>query len=105
MADVTYRPNQEGLRALANGPEVRAMLREIAEKAKAHAESIAPVDTGEYAGAFRIVETTVEIDGRPRAAARLENFAPHAAAVEWANAQDPTADRVLGRTLDALGRL
>lgn len=105
-----YNPNFDGFRKMANGPEIRAVLAEVAEKAKTIAEGLSQDFriTGEYAESFVVGEETVVFPRGPRAAATLTNTAPYAAAVEWgykgrANEPDGEAHRVLGRTLDALG--
>lgn len=111
MAD--YKPSEAGFRAMANGPEIRAALRAEAERAKLIAQGLAQEFrvTGEYAESFKVEEDTIEWRGRiagPRAAARLINTAPYAAAVEWgyegrAKGPSSSAHHVLKRTLDALG--
>lgn len=107
-----YRPNPDFFRKLANGPEVRAALRKVAEKGKAIAVEISQDFrvTGEYIDSFEVRDETIDWRGRypgPRAAARLHNSAGYAAAVEWGKggrAGDETESnhRVLGRTLDQL---
>lgn len=107
-----YRPNSAGFRAIANGPEVRRALAEVAGKGKAFAESVSQEfrDTGEYAQSFAVRETTVEWAGShpgPRAAVELANTAGHAAAVEYgyegrSGEPSTSAHRVLGRTLEFL---
>jgi hypothetical protein len=52
----------------------RAMLI-VANQGQAHAESIAPVDTGDYAGSFHVSDDSV--------GATLYNDANHAALVEY----------------------
>lgn len=108
---MSYKPNFAGFRAAINGPEVRAMLRAEAEKAKTVAEGLSQDFrvTGEYASSFEtsIVEVT-DVGSGTRPAARLTNTAGYAAAVEWGfegRAAEPTrsAHHVLKRTLDALG--
>lgn len=109
MAFRAFKPNQRGLTALANGPEIRKVTTTVAEKAKAYAESISPrdADAGEhYQDGFVLDDVTVLDVGRfPRAGTALRNTVEHAAAVEWGNqANGNTAHRVLGRTLDYLRR-
>ena len=104
-----YRPNQAGWKALANGPEIRALVQRKAEAAKAFAESISPRSDAEhrhYADSFEVEQTTVTLKDGPRAAAVLHNTVGHAAAVEWGNqATHGQGHHVLGKTADALGRL
>lgn len=108
MAFRAFRPNQRGLTALANGPEIRAVTTIVAEKGKAYAEAISPRDTdgGEhYQDGFVLDDITVLDVGRfPRAGTALRNTVAHAAAVEWGNERNGTSHRVLGRTLDYLRR-
>lgn len=100
------RFNQRAFDAMAVGPDVRSACREVVEKGKAYAESISPVDSGEYRDSFEVREETIRFAGKPRATAVLENTAKHSAAVEWGNqATRGQKHRVLGRTLDALGEV
>ena len=76
MADVVYVPptNREfGL--LAESAGVTGAMADAAEVGRAYAESIAPRDTGEYAGAFAVVTTASEV--------QLVNTSDHAIYVEW----------------------
>lgn len=119
MPDMVYRSNPAGWKAIANSPGVVAALRAVAEKAKVHAEALAEPfrsddDSEEhkhYADSFEVRDETVQWTGEhpgPRAAARLQNTAPHAAAVEYGYAgradapNENSAHRVLGRTLNFL---
>lgn len=109
MALTKFTPDNDGFRQIATSPEMRAALKEVAEKAKAIAEGLAQDFrvTGDYADSFEITEDTVRWDGEypgPRAAASLVNTSDHAAAVEWGNDHSHKTHRVLGRTLDMLGR-
>jgi hypothetical protein len=105
--EAVYRPNREGFAELAVSPQVRAALLEVGLTAKTYAEGLSEEfrRTGEYAGAFEVTELTVIHRRGPRAAVRLENTAPHAAAVEWGTRSEQKPHRVLGRTLDALHTL
>lgn len=115
MPDRVYRPNSSGFRDLALSPKVREALARVCEKAKGHAEEISAdirsdQEHQHYNESFEVRPETVEWAGEhpgPRAAARLQNTAPHAAAVEYGykgRAAGPTdsAHRVLGRTLEWL---
>lgn len=98
---------------MAVGVEVRAALAAEAERAKSIAVGLAQEFrvTGEYADSFEVTDDTIDWTGEypgPRAAARLTNTAPYAAAVEWgyegrSDAPSSSAHHVLKRTLDALG--
>lgn len=82
---VRYKPDIEGTGRLMKSPEMQLVLRSAAEKGKAFAMSIAPVETGEYESRFR-VETSAHGGtgaGGDRAVAYLINDSPHAAYVEW----------------------
>lgn len=104
-----YRSNRKGWDAIALGPEMQKLTSEVAEKAKAHARSIAPESNDgrgvPYKDSFDVEQIVVKEFGRGvRAGARLINTAQHAAAVEWGNKRTKgQGHRVLGRTLDFLG--
>lgn len=88
MADVRYIPaNAVEWRKLATNPFIRAALLQEGFKAMAHAKEIAMphYKTGQYENSFHLVESTMFINGHPRAAVRLENLDPEAAALEWGN--------------------
>lgn len=97
----TYQPNFGGFAAMAVGPEMVEAVRTEAERAKAVAEAMSEDFrvTGEYADSFEVTSEFVEISGHLRAAGRLTNTAPYAAAVEWGDSHDRKPHRVLGRTL------
>lgn len=111
-----FNPNHAGIAAILNGEGVRRVLRKVCEKGKSFAESIAPVDMAKrddgvhYKDAFEVRDETILWRGEhpgPRAAARLQNTRPYAAAVEYgyrgrSAAESSSAHRVLGRTLDYL---
>lgn len=98
--------NDAGMKALFNGPEVRAVNVIVATKAKAFAVSISPVETGDYKGSFEVTEEAVKVGRYTRPAARLRNTSDHAAALEFGNRRTRgRAARVLGKTLAAIGRL
>lgn len=92
---VKYTPPKKRFSDVANGAEIRRALRTVAEGGKKYAESISPVDTGQYKtgtpapGGFHIRETTsAQLVGRGptgaifTAAVELANLAPHAVYVE-----------------------
>ena len=104
----TFKPNQAGFKAMANSPELHAACAAAADEAKAIAEGLSQDFrvTGEYADSFEVTDETIDWHGEypgPRAAGRLTNHAPYAAAVEWGNEHVDQPHHVLKRTLDALG--
>ena len=109
-----FNPDSKGFQQLAVGPEMRAALKEVAEKGKTIAEGLAQDFriTGEYADSFEVGEATTMFTGEypgPRAAAILQNDAPYAVAVEYgyegkSKAESQSAHRVLGRTAEMLGK-
>jgi hypothetical protein len=110
---MTVRINSAAFKAMAVGPEIRAACLAEAERAKAIAVGLAQEFrvSGEYADSFEVSDETIDWHGEypgPRAAGRLTNTAPYAAAVEWgyegrAGEPSSSAHHVLARTLDALG--
>lgn len=115
MGQIKYKPSYPGLRALMNGPEMQAMLRQVAEKGKTYAESISPVGVppedrhpGEYKASFAVdARANGGVHG-DRAEAKIVNTSVYAAALEWGNgAYPPYAHgyHVLNRTAAALGSL
>lgn len=105
-----YSPNVKGLGEVLLGPEVRAALAAIAEKAKAAAEADANTFRSDeahahYADSFEVraetVEFTTSYGATTRAAAVVVNTKPYAAVVEVGNGKYP-ARRVLGRALAAI---
>lgn len=112
MATVRFEPNFSAFRDLANGPEMRAACLAEAERAQVIAEGLAAdfSKTGTYARSFSVRTETVDLGSGPRVAGILENDATnaeghvYAASVEWGNKNDHNPHRVLGRTLDALGK-
>lgn len=82
----TFHINNAGIERIAKGPECRVMVREVAEKAMAHAISISPHGSGDYRRAFR-VKVHIRRDWplsrpNPRACADLVNLDPGAIAIE-----------------------
>lgn len=100
---------------MAVGPEIRAAVTSIANKAKAIAKDISTdfAITGEYIEGFEVDVTTTRLQtafGSHDVAtgvlvnqARDEKGHPYAAAVEWGNKRDHKPHHVLGRTLAELG--
>lgn len=105
-----FKPNQAGIHALANSPEMYALCLSVAAKGMAEAEALSAdfIETGDYASSFRVEAKEAHLLGRTGwrtvASAVLSNDSPHAAAVEWGNARSHRKHRVLGRVLDGLKR-
>jgi hypothetical protein len=98
MADFTYIPLVSAdYKDMMTSREMTSVFDAAAEAGVGHAVSVSPVDTGEYAGAFR-VETSVVGD---RVEARIVNDAPHAIIVEVGTPTQP-GRHVLARTADWL---
>lgn len=114
MALRNYKPNEAFFKKMAVGPEIKGIVKSIAEDAKTIAKSLSQGFriTGEYADSFEasteIIEWTGQYPG-PRISGKLTATAPYSAAVEWgykgrSQAETSSAHRVLGRTLDLLSR-
>lgn len=97
---VRYSADYEGTGELMRSPEMQAVVREVAEKAMAYAESISPEYTGEYKASFEVTVTDRGGLRNDRAEAQLVNTSDHAVNVEWQDGY-----HVLTRTLGALGTL
>jgi hypothetical protein len=95
MAKPTYRPDFGAFRRFMNGPEIQAVMVQIAEKGKTYAEQISPTETGDYRSHFHAEPVDHAGPRGDRAGARLYNDSDHAPAVEWR-----WGYRVLGRTVD-----
>ena len=106
---VRFVLDRKGIAACAVGPELRAAVHDIAASALPYAELISPVDTGDYATSWEVVDTIVTDIGHPpmaRVAAQLTNTSDHAVLVEVDTPNSP-GHRVLARVLDwidVLGR-
>ncbi|WP_242882588.1 HK97 gp10 family phage protein [Actinomadura litoris] len=89
-----YTPDLGAIRAMGSTTEIANALRDIAEEGARFAAGIAPRRTGRYAASF-----TASARPGPEGVQEgvLENTAPYAEYVEWAN-----DDRVLGLTVDYL---
>lgn len=90
MAKVKFKLNKRWVRKFLKSQGVVDCALTKAEAGKKHAESIAPRETGRYAGAFRVEAS----DRSDRRGARVVNDTPYAAVIE-------TRDAVLGRSIDA----
>jgi hypothetical protein len=106
-----YQPNIKGLGEVLLGPEIRAALAAVGEKAKAAAEADADTFRSDeahehYADAFELRDETIEFQRKSygpstRAAAVVVNTKSYAAVVEVGNGKYP-ARRVLGKALASL---
>lgn len=75
---VTFRANQAGIRAAGRSEGVYRELERRADRVIALAQSIAPVDTGEYRRSFEKERTRV----RGKAAVTVRNTSAHGLVVE-----------------------
>jgi hypothetical protein len=118
MAKVKYTPPKRRFADVANGREIRRSLRKAAEGGKKFAESISPVDTGQYKkgaptpGGFVVRDTTsAQLVGSgptgaiETAAVELVNLAPHAVFVERIGKKGSGGYRIMQRTLEHLRSL
>lgn len=108
MGNVSFKANSEAFKAMAVGPEITAIVTEVASKALQVAESLAEPfrRTGDYMSSFNVRAEVVTLrtgfGSHPVSAGILENTSDHAAAVEWGNKKDSHAHHVLGRTLEEI---
>jgi hypothetical protein len=89
-------PSEADWARLVNKPQINTAMQRIAAHGVVFAQSISPVDTGEYARSFSIETSSAVISGKPRQAVDLVNDAPHAIFVELRH-------HVLTRTAGFLG--
>lgn len=82
--------------ALMSSDGVHDAMTEGAEAALEHAQSIAPVLTGDYRNLFRVESS----DGSGEAYALLVNDDPGAAAIEWGNDKGSRGHHTLTQTGD-----
>lgn len=99
---VRYQPDERGTSELMNSPAMVALMLRAADAAKLFAQSVSPVDTGEYVSSFT---TSAHPHGGPkgdRAEGILANTSDHAWEVEWRNhdAEGAEGHHVLGRAVD-----
>lgn len=97
---VRYTASYSGLGELMRGEEMQAVVREVAEKGMAFAQSVSPVRTGEYLDSFEVTVTGDGGPGNDRAEAQIINTSDHAVEVEWRDGH-----KVLTRTLGVLSSL
>lgn len=103
---MSYDADYKGIGEMLNAPWMVAEMVRRAEKGKAFAETIAPVDQtgphpGRYKAAFRVEGKVGGGTRHNRAAGRLINDAPEAVFVEYGTANNP-AHHVLLRSLDEM---
>ena len=91
MADIKFRLDSGGMKALLNDPGVRAHLTSRMERVLDVARSSAPSDTGEHAASGHIEQDTTD-----RAAVRVVFDADHSLVVEARTGH-------IARSLDAAG--
>lgn len=86
---VQFEMDRAGIAELAVGQALKdATLSVVAHRAMPYAISISPHgSTGNYVSSWRVEETFAIIAGLRRAACKLVNDSPHAAAVEWVSAR------------------
>lgn len=94
---IKYRANFSGTRKIMTSPEMAEIMRKRAESAKTTAEAIAPRDSGDYAGAFKVRVVRRGGPRKNRAEARLYNDVPYADDVERRH-------HVLGTVVDYIER-
>lgn len=94
-----YTPDHRGIARFLVSDDMHDTMQQIGDEAAAYAASIAPRDTGEYAGSF-VVQTENQ-DGR--ATALVGNTDPGAATIEW-GARGSSGHLTLTRTLDYMER-
>lgn len=107
---------RKGIRKLARGPELRAVVMAVCEKAKPYAISVSPKRSGTYRRSFKVTGGTTVwgiVQPMRRAYGRLSNTSYYAVHVEWGTAEHRTARgltsvpayRVLTKTLQKLEHL
>lgn len=99
-----YESSRLGWAGFSNSETLAESCESVAVRGALYAIGISPQESGEYRTSWR-VERDLYISPRygPRAAARLWNDAPHAAAVEFSNRSVHTAQGVVARTAEFLG--
>lgn len=95
MARAKFRASYKGIGEILRSPQMQREMKTRAERVQAKAEALAPVETGDYAGSFR-VEVELRAGKTRRAVAKVINDSPHATYVEWGTSRTPRY-RVMGR--------
>lgn len=80
---VRYKPDYAGTRQLMNGPEMQAVVRQVAEEGMASAVAAAPARTGAYKSSFHVEVAAGGGIHHDRAEALIVNDSGHAVLVEW----------------------
>jgi hypothetical protein len=94
-----YKPDRRGFSEMASQASIGQAMVDAAQRGASYAESISPVETGEYKGSFHVRPAIVGEGLNRRAGAILENDSDHAFPVEY---QDDF--RILQRTIDEIER-
>ncbi|HEV3309960.1 MAG TPA: hypothetical protein VG815_05545 [Chloroflexota bacterium] len=108
MANASFKANSAAFKEMAVGPEVTAIVTEIAARGLEIAQGLSEpfAKTHDYATSFNVRTAVVILrtgfGSHPVVAGILENTSDHAAAVEWGNKKDSRSHHVLGRTLEEL---
>jgi hypothetical protein len=94
---IRYVKDIAGTRKLMTSPQMQALLVARAEAGAAHARSIAPRQSGDYADSIKVTSRRRGGPRNNRAEARITATVPYANDVE-------VRHRVLGRTVDVIER-
>lgn len=99
MSEIRIEMDRNALESIARDPEILAVLVRKAQEVKAHAVSLAPRKSGDYAGKFKL-RSGVKNNA---AYARVVNTDPAASVIELgARGGKNPRFRVLGRALEAV---
>lgn len=79
---ISYKRDEAGTRELMNGPEMQAVMRQVADEAMPRAVALAPVRTGEYKSSFSVLVHEGGGIHHDRAEALIINDSAHAVLVE-----------------------
>lgn len=90
-----FRGDYDGIGEMLCSPQMQAEMRARAERVQSRAESLAPVETGQYRSSFR-VEVGVRDGKTRRAEAKVINDDTAAPYVEYGTSKTPRY-RVMGR--------
>lgn len=99
MGTVDFQPDPRGIAALANGPEMHAMLRSKAETGAQWVRAQAPRDSGDFADNIRVVDAGRGGPRRDRAAVDIVASSAHAVYVEQGT-RGRQGHRLLARSVD-----
>lgn len=103
MADVTYRSNPAGIRAMLASPMMVEAMRKVAGKGQARAEALTPVDTGRMKASWYVTAGAAGGIARARLAnsARSDAGAPYPYFLEHGT-RYIRRRRILGRAIDSM---